>query len=302
MAARAYWSGYLRVSLVSFAVRLYPGSNPARQVAFHQIDKKSGERVRQQLIVPDKGPVDKADIVKGYEYEKGHYIEIDPEDLAALRLPAARTIDIVQFVGLDEIDPIYYDRPYYLVPEDEMALPAFATIREALKRSRAAGLGEVVFAGKEHLAAIRACGKGMVLDTLRYQDEIKRAAPYFDEIGTVEIDPDQLDLAEKLIRQKTAPLDMSKFSDSYEAAVKELVAAKLEHRPPPRETEAAPRGNVVNLMDALRKSLTGGAEPAKPARKPPEKGAAAKAKKPGATATKTASAPRARPQGAAKRA
>ena len=277
MAARAYWQGHLRLSLVSFAIRLYPASVPARQIAFHQIDKKSGQRVRQQLIVPDKGPVDRSDIVKGYEYEKDHYIEIDPDDLAALRLPAKHTIDIAQFVAIDDIDPIYYDKPYYIVPDDTMALPAFATVRDAMKAARVAALGEIVFSGKEHLAAIRACGKGMILDTMRYADEVKKAAPFFEEIGKAEIDDDQLDMARMLIKKKTAPLDLTKFNDSYEAAVKELVAAKLKHKPLPKGDDAPTRGNVINLMDALKRSLSGDDETeATPARKTSAKKPAAK--------------------------
>ena len=282
MAARAYWQGHLRVSLVSFPIRLYPASVPARQIAFHQIDKKSGQRVRQQLIVPDKGPVDRSDIMKGYEYEKDHYIEIDPDELAQLRLPAKHTIDVAQFVAIDEIDPIYYDKPYYVVPDDQMALPAFATVRDAMKAARVAAIGEIVFSGKEHLAAIRACGRGMVLDTLRYADEVKKAAPFFEEIGKAEIDADQLDMAKMLIKKKTGPLDVTKFNDSYEAAVKELVAAKLKHKPLPKDDEAPPRGNVINLMDALKRSLAGGDEteatpPRKAAaRKPAAKSAPAK--------------------------
>lgn len=267
MAQRAYWQGHLRLSLVSFAIRLYPAFVPARQIAFHQIDKKSGQRVRQQLFVPDKGPVERADVVKGYEYEKDHYIEIDPDELAQLRLPSKHTIDIAQFVEIDKIDPIYYDRPYYIVPDDKMALPAFATICDAMRANKVAAIGEIVFSGKEHLAAIRACGKGMVLDTLRYADEVKKSAPYFDEIEPIDIDDDQLDMATTLIRKKTAPLEMSKFHDSYEAAVKELVEAKLKDKPLPKEEYEAPRGNVVNLMDALKRSLAGGDGEAKPAKK-----------------------------------
>jgi DNA end-binding protein Ku len=276
MAARAYWQGHLRLSLVSFAIRLYPASVPARQIAFHQIDKKSGQRVRQQLIVPDKGPIERSDIVKGYEYEKDHYIQIDPEELADLRLPSKHTIDIAQFVAIDEIDPIYYDKPYYIVPDDKMALPAFATVRDAMKAARVAALGEIVFSGKEHLAAIRACGKGMILDTMRYADEVKKAAPFFEEIGNAEIDDDQLDMAKMLIKKKTAPLDLSKFNDSYEEAVKELVAAKLKHKPVPKDDETPVRGNVVNLMDALKRSLAGDPSDSKPAKKAPTKKPAAK--------------------------
>jgi DNA end-binding protein Ku len=287
MAPRAYWQGHLRLSLVSFAIRLYPASAPARQIAFHQIDKKSGQRVRQQLIVPDKGPIDRADIVKGYEYSKDHYIEIDPDDLAKLRLPAKHTIDIAQFVGIDEIDPIYYDKPYYIVPDDKMALPAFATVRDAMKASKVAAIGEIVFSGKEHLAAIRACGKGMILDTLRYADEVKKAAPFFDEIDKAEIDDDQLDMAAMLIKKKTAPLDMSKFNDSYETAVKELVAAKLADKPLPADEEEEPRGNVINLMDALKRSLSGDSDAEEPA---PKKAPARKA-----TAPKAETKPAAKP-------
>ena len=285
MAARAYWQGHMRLSLVSFAIRLYPASVPARQIAFHQIDKKSGQRVRQQLIVPDKGPIERSDIVKGYEYKKDHYIEIDPEELKQLRLPSKNTIDISQFVAIDDIDPIYYDRPYYIVPDDNMALPAFATVRDAMKAARVAALGEIVFSGKEHLAAIRACGKGMILDTLRYAEEVKKAAPFFEEIGKAEIDDDQLDMAKMLIKKKTAPLDVTKFNDSYEAAVKELVAAKLKHKPLPKDDDTPVRGNVINLMDALKRSLAGDEAEAKPARKTAARKPAAKAapaKKPAA--------------------
>jgi DNA end-binding protein Ku len=288
MAPRPYWTGHFRLSLVSFAIRIYTASNAAQQIAFHQIDKKSGQRVRQQLIVPDKGPVDRSDIVKGYEYKKDHYIEIDPEELKQLRLPSKDTIDVAQFVAIDDIDPIYYDRPYYIVPDDKPSLPAFATVRDAMKAADVAAIGEIVFGGKEHLAAIRACGKGMILDTLRYGDEIRKAAPYFDEIDKVEIDDDQLDMAKMLIKKKTAALDMSKFSDQYEAAVKELVEAKLADKPLPEVEEEAPRGQVINLMDALKKSLGGDAAPAKRAGKTPAKKPAAQ--KP---AAKTASRKRA---------
>lgn len=268
MATRAYWSGHIRISLVSFAVKLFPAFNPARQIAFHQIDRKSGQRVRNQLIVPDVGPIDRDDIVKGYEYKKGEYVEIDPEDLKALRLPSKDTIDILQFVDLSDIEPVYYDRPYYIVPDDKMALPAFATVREAMRASHKAALGEVVFGGKEHLAAIRACGRGLLMETLRYSDEVRQSSSYFDAIEKIEIEADQLDLARGLIDQKTAPLDMSKFSDSYEDAVRELVEAKLHDKPLPKTEKSMPQGNVINLMDALKNSLTGNKQnsPSRPAR------------------------------------
>ncbi len=259
MAARAYWSGHIRISLVSFGVKLFPAFNAARQIAFHRIDKKSGQRVRNQLVVPDIGPVDKDAIVSGYEYSKGEYVEIDPEDLKALRLPSKDTIDIVQFVDLSDIDPVYYDRPYYMVPDGKMALQAFSTVRDAMRTAHKAALGEVVFGGKEHLAAIRACGKGLLMETLRYSDEVRQASSYFDEIQKVDVEPDQLDLAAKLIEMKTAPLDLSKFSDSYEDAVRELVEAKLHDKPLPKETKAAAQGNIIDLMDALKKSLAGDA-------------------------------------------
>jgi DNA end-binding protein Ku len=284
-SSRAYWSGHLRVSLVSFAIRLYPAYNAARQIAFHQIDRKSGQRVRQQLVVADSGPIDRADIVKGYEYKKDHYVEIDPEELNALKLPSKHTIDIVQFVRSDEIDVIYYDRPYYILPEDDLALPAFATVRDAMRATRTTGLGEIVFSGREHLGAIRPCGKGLVLETLRYADEVRRAAPYFEEIKDIAVDADQLDLARTLIERKTAPLDMSKFTDSYESAVKELVDAKLHDRPLPKDEDEPPRGNIVNLMDALKKSIAAGQQAAaKPATEPkPAEAKPAEAKPKGQT-------------------
>ncbi|MDB5395976.1 MAG: Ku protein [Rhodospirillales bacterium] len=268
MAPRAYWQGHRPRSLVSFSIRLSPALFPARKIAFHQIDKKNRLRVRQQLVVPDEGQVDRSDIVKSYEYQKDHYIGIDPEELAKLRLPSKHMIDIVPFVAIAEIDPIYYERPYFVVPDDKMALPAFATVREATKASRMAALGGIVFSGKEHLAAIRACGKARCQTRCAMLTRSRRPRRSSTRIDDVEIDEDQLEMAKMLINKNTAPLDMSKFNDSYEAAVKERVQAKMADTPLPKEEEA-PRGNVVNLMDAVKRTLAADAPEDKLAWKEP---------------------------------
>jgi DNA end-binding protein Ku len=263
---RPYWTGQIQISLVSFTVKLFVATESKGEVRFHQISRKTGERVRHQKVLasaieqaPDEGsaPVQKNDIVKGYEYAKGQYVTIEPEEIEHLRVPSKHTVEITQFVALDDLAPEYLEKPYFVIPETDMQAEAFAVVRAALEKTKKAALGKIAFGGREHVLAITAAPEnGMMAYTMRYQEELRSPAEYFRDIKKVAINEDSLDLAETLIKKKAAKFDPSKFVDGYEVALKGLVEAKVNHAPIPKDEPAAPkRGNVVNLMDALRKSL-----------------------------------------------
>jgi DNA end-binding protein Ku len=257
--ARPYWTGFLKLSLVTVAVRLYGAASERERIRFHQIHEPSGERVRQQLVVPGIGPVERSDVVKGYEYEKGRYVTVDPEDLKRLRLATTDTIDIVEFV--EAIDPIYFDAPYYLVPDGSVAEEGYRVIREALRESGKIAVGQLVINGQERVIAIRPLGTGLFGNALRYQDEIRNADDYFRPIAADAVDEDQLAIMQQIIAKKTRPFDPGRFVDHYQAAVRELIDEKLAGTLPPEAPERRP-AQVINLMEALKRSL---AEEEKPA-------------------------------------
>jgi len=291
---RPYWSGHIQISLVSVGVKLFVATEAKGEVRFHQISRSTGERVRHQKVLasaleeaPDQAaaPVEKDEIVKGYEYSKGQYVLIEPNEIANLRVPSKNTIEITQFVSLSEVAPEYLEKPYFVVPENDIQAEAFAVIRTALAKSKRAGLGKIAFGGREHILAIAAAPPGssgqdelgMMAYTMRYQEELRSPAEYFSDIKKVKVDSDSLELAESLIKKRTAKFDPSKFTDTYETALKELVEAKLKHLPIPQEEPAAPhRAKVINLMDALRKSVAeeSSASPASETRLPKKKAAA----------------------------
>lgn len=250
--ARPYWTGFLKLSLVTIAVRLYTATSERERIRFHQIHEPSGERVRQQLVVPGIGPVERDDIVKGYEYEKGRYVTVDPDDLKRLRLETTDTIDIVQFV--DDIDPIYFDSPYYLVPDGSVAEEGYRVIRESLRDSGKIAVGQLVINGQERVIAIRPLGTGLLGNSLRYQDEIRKPEDYFRSIAADAADEDQLAIMEQIIARKTRPFDPDRFVDHYQAAVRELIDEKLKGKLPAKPPERRP-AQVINLMEALKKSL-----------------------------------------------
>jgi DNA end-binding protein Ku len=250
--ARPYWTGYLKLSLVTIGVRLYTATSERERVRFHQIHEPSGERVRQQLVVPGIGPVERDDIVKGFEYEKGRYVTVDPEDLKRLRLETTDTIDIVEFV--DAVDPIYFDAPYYLVPDGSIAEEGYRVIREALRESGKIAVGQVVINGQERIIALRPLGDGLLGNSLRYHDEIRDPADFFGSIKEDDVDEDQLAIMEQIIARKTKPFDPSNFVDHYQTAVRELINQKLEGKLPVKPTEHRP-AQVINLMEALKRSL-----------------------------------------------
>jgi DNA end-binding protein Ku len=270
--ARPYWSGHIQISLVSFGVKLYVATEAKSEIRFHQISRSTGERVRHQKVLASAleeapgeaaAPVEKDEIVKGYEYTKGQYVIVEPSEIANLRVPSKHTIEIQQFVSLDELPPEYLEKPYFVVPENDIQGEAFAVVRAALAKSKKAGLGKIAFSGREHILAITAApgatpeqAGGMMAYTLRYQEELRKPGEYFSDIKKVAIDDDSLDLAETLIKKRTAKFDPGKFTDGYEVALKELVEAKIKHLPIPRdEPVELQRGKVINLMDALRKSV-----------------------------------------------
>jgi DNA end-binding protein Ku len=288
--ARPYWSGQIQISLVQFGVKLFVATEAASEIHFHQIDRKSGERVKHQKVLasamesaPDEGadPVEKSQIVKGYEYSKGQYVTIEPDELAHLRVPSKHTMEVSQFVNEAELTPEYFEKPYFVLPENDAQTEAFLTVRKALIETKKIALTKIAFGGREHVVAIAPAGTdehgGMMAYTLRYAAELRDPAEYFKDVKKVAVSEDSLDLAKELIKRKASKFDPEKFVDGYEAAVKELVEAKLQHAPVPKDEAPAPaRGKVINLMDALRKSVGGGKDTEKEVAKSAPKKAEAK--------------------------
>jgi len=280
MAARPYWRGQIRLALVSIPVEIFAATKRGAAVAFHQIYEPTGERIKYEKTVPGIGPVDVDKIIKGFEYEKGEYVLLDEKEIEGVKLESKKTLELTQFVDSHEIDAIYFDKPYYVVPADDLAEEAFVVLREALKRSHKIGLGQLAMRGREYVVSIKGCGRGLVMETLRYADEVHKAASYFREIGDVTPDEDLLDLARTLIDKKTGKFDASDFHDRYVDALKALIERKKKGKTVTIEDNKAgdPRGsNVVDLMAALKKSLGTSAASKGEAEKAPAKKAAAKA-------------------------
>lgn len=270
MAVRAYWSGRIRLALVSIPVEIVPATKSSRRISFNQIHKPSGKRIRYEKVAPGVGPVDADDIVKGYEVEKGKYVLLTDEEIDEVKLEAKKSIDLVQFVDQDEIDPIYFERPFFVLPngDNEDVEEAYSVLRDALRKTKKIGLGQIVVRGASSIVAIKPCGKGLLMETLRYPDELKKADSAFDEIPEKHPDKDLLDLGEELIKKKSSKFHPEQFKDSYTLALRELIAAKQEERPPRQIEDNAPASNVINLMEALKRSVKGdsGAKPAAKAR------------------------------------
>ena len=265
-AARPTWQGHLRLSLVTCPVALYAATSKAGDVSFNLINPKTNNRIRMVTTDPDTGPVSRGELVKGYEVEKNRYIILTDEEIKSVKLDSTKTIDIERFVSADDIDRLYWNDPYYLVPDGGVAGEAFGVIRDAMVHTKRIALGRVVLHTRERLMALEPREKGIVAWSLRTKDEVRGANAYFGDIPTPKPDAGMLAIAEKIIEQQAGPFDPSTFTDRYEEALKALIASKEQgHAPvtaePPRDTE------VSDLMEALRKSLQRGAAPA-PARKP----------------------------------
>lgn len=274
--ARPYWTGNLQISLVSFGVGLYVATETKSQISFHQISRRTGERIRHQKVLESAVEnneattgVEKDEIVKGYEYRKGQYVIIEPSELDNLKVPSKHTIAVSQFVDKADLNPEYVEKPYFVLPENDSQAETFNVIREALAKTGKIAIGKVAFSGRENIIAVLPAGeRGMMAYTLRYQNELRNQNDYFRDIKATAVDPDSLELAETLIKRMSSKFDLSKFEDGYETAVKALVEAKVNNLPVPVEDAPKPQmGKVINLMDALRKSI---GDEAQPGKKPPK--------------------------------
>jgi DNA end-binding protein Ku len=255
MAPRPNWKGYLKLSLVSCSVALYSATTTSERIRFNILNRKTGNRVRNLVIDSEtEEPVETEDRIKGYQFEKGQYVQVEDEELDEVALESTHTIDIESFVPRDEVDEIYLDESYYIVPNDKVAYEAFAVIRDAMEKENLVGLARVVLYRRERILMLQPRGKGLMATALRYNSEVRAEENYFDEIPSVKVPNDMLDLAVHILKSKEAKFDPDKFEDRYETALTNLIRAKQAGKPAPKLSEAKP-SNVVNLMDALRKSV-----------------------------------------------
>ncbi|MGQ7793395.1 non-homologous end joining protein Ku [Faunimonas sp. B44] len=297
-AARPIWKGHIRLSLVSIPVELYTATKSTAKIAFRQIHEPSGKPVKYEKVVPGIGPVDTGEILKGFEYEKGQYVLLTEDDIDDVRLETRKTLELTQFVGACEIEPLYFDKPYFVVPQDELAEDAFRVVRDALRESEKVGIGQLALRGKEYLAALKPCGTGLLLETLHYEEEIRKSDSFFSGISGERADEDLLAVARQLIDRKTAPFDAAAFKDNYTKALRALIDERLKSKGGKRAAvpDAEPvrtGGNVIDLMAALKQSLEGagasggkggaaapaakaGSRPKGTAKSAPAKGAASK--------------------------
>jgi len=284
MPARAYWQGQIRLALVSIPVEIYAATKSGASVAFKQIHEPTGQPIHYEKIVTGVGPVDTDEIMKGYEVSKGEFVLLEQDEIDAVKLESKKTLELTQFVDASEIDVLYYEKPYFVVPADDLAEEAFIVLREALRRTKKVGLGQLAMRGREYVVSLKPCGRGLVLETLRYADEVNKAQSYFREIPEGKPDAELLDLAEALIDKKTSAFDPQEFHDRYVDALKDLVERKRKAKGAKVIEEKDDGGktssNVVDLMAALKKSMeksgAAKAETKAPAKKTPAKKAPAK--------------------------
>ena len=255
-AVRTFWKGYLRLALVAIPIRLVTAERTDATPRFHQIDRTSRQRIRYIKVVPGKGEVKKEDIVLGYEVEPGNYVLMEDSDLDAVRLESRHTIELTQFVDVHDIDPLYFERPYYVLPDGDVAEEGYRVIRDALRDRKKAAIGQLTLRGKENLVALYAGGAGLVLDTLRYDREIKDADEVFSGIGRAQSRADMLKMAEELIDSRSEHFDPSKFKNHYAEALRDLVKSKVSSGKSVAVDDAEPeRGKVLDFMEALKRSL-----------------------------------------------
>ena len=285
MATRPTWQGYLRLSLVSCPVALYTATSRTGEVHFNMLHKDTHNRIKMIPTDPESGPVDRSDIVKGYEIEKGHYVVVTDEEIKNVRLETTRTIDIERFVDEADIDRLYWNDPYFLAPDGEMAVEAFAVIREAMKKEGRVALGRLVMHQRERLMALEAKDKGILAYTIRNKREVKDPNEIFGHIESVKPPAAMIDIAARIIEQQEGPFDPSKFTDRYEDALRALIKEK-EKGHTVKTTEEPKEAEVIDLMEALRRSLGEGAgerrKPAPKARSGSTAASKAPAKKPAA--------------------
>ncbi|HVM37899.1 MAG TPA: Ku protein [Sphingomicrobium sp.] len=301
MVARPIWRGQIRLALVSIPVEIYSATRSGATIAFHQIHEPSGKRIKYEKVVPGIGPVDRDEIIKGYEVSKGEYVLLEPEEIESVKLESRKTLELTQFVDMHDIDALYYEKPYFVVPADDLAEEAFIVLREALRQSRKVGIGQLAMRGQEYVVALKPCGKGMLLETLRYADEVNKASSYFREIADAKPDEDLLDLASTLIEKKTGKFDAAEFHNRYVDALRGLIEEKRKRKgelviQDPDDGKPAKGSNVIDLMAALKRSLGDDDSGANNNRAAAKKPAAKKApaKKPASPARKAPAKPAAR--------
>jgi DNA end-binding protein Ku len=281
MAARAYWKGYLKLSLVTCPVALYPASSKADKTRFHQINKKTGHRLRQQMVDEETGRVvDKENKSRGYELTKGKFVEVEPEEIDAIEFENTHTIDIDKFVPEEEIDKRYYERPYYIVPDGKSGEEAFAVIRDAMKDKGRVALRGIIFANRQHILAVEPWGKGMLGTTLRYDYGVRDEKEFFKGIASHRVPKEMVSLASHILDTKAGHFDPAKFKDEYELALRKLVKRKAAGKTIEAPEEKEDRSNVIDLMEALRQSVNGKGRRAAALRSEPEARKSAPTRKP----------------------
>jgi DNA end-binding protein Ku len=294
-STRSFWKGHLRLALVSIPVRLVSAEKAESEIRFHQVDRNSKQRIRYLKVAPGKGEVKKEDIVLGYEVEPGNYVFMEDEELDSLKLASRHTIELSHFVDADAIGPLYYNRPYYVLPDGEVAEEGYRVLRDALWSKHKVGIGQLTLRGREHLVALfpAAEGQGLVLDTLRYESDLKDATDIFSSIGREKPREDMVQMAEDLIERRSGTFDASQFRNHYAEALRDLVKAKLGRgEAVPVEGPSEPGAKVLDFMEALKRSVAvSGEQPPEPPKKgraAPKKAASKSAKPPKAPARRRA--------------
>lgn len=296
--ARPVWSGQIRLALVALPVKLYSALDSREKISFNQIHEPTKQRIRYEKVVPGVGPVDKDEIVKGYEYSKGRYVLFSDEEFEALKVESKKTLDMIQFAPAETIDPLYFDKPYYALPDGKLADEPYRVVRDALRNTKTVGLGQITMRGRSYIAAVKPYEDGLLVETVHYAEELRAAKGFFDEIPDTKLDKDLIDLAEELITRKKAKFDPSKFEDEYAIALERLVKKKIERHgelvlEDQEEPSPAYGDNVVSLVDALKKSLAS-KQSGKPAAANDDDDEEARAPRKRAAAEKRRAAPRAK--------
>jgi DNA end-binding protein Ku len=292
MAPRAFWTGNLRLSLVTIPVRLYPATSTERRIELHQIHEPSGKRIRYQKVAPGVGPVENEEITKGFEYEKGKYLLLDQKEIDELKLESKQTIELVRFVDASAIDARYFEKPYYLLPDGDVAEEGYVIMQKALSQSNKIGVGQLILRGQGNIVALKPCGRGLMLEILRHANEVKSADKFFEDVPEMKVDKEALELAIELIERKSGAFEPEKFKDEYNDAVWELINAKLEHRAPAIVTGEPGTAKIINIMDALKKSVKQQGKAAPPSKGQPPKKAAAASSRSGSAKKATRTAPK----------
>ena len=292
MAPRAFWTGNLRLSLVTIPVRLYPATSTERRIELHQIHESTGKRIRYQKVAPGVGPVENEEITKGFEYEKGKYVLLDQKEIDELKLESKQTIELVRFVDASAIDARYFEKPYYLLPDGDVAEEGYVIMQKALSQSNKIGVGQLILRGQGNIVALKPCGRGLMLEILRHANEVKSADKFFEDVPEMKVDKEALELAIELIERKSGAFEPEKFKDEYNDAVWELINAKLEHRAPAIVTGDPGTAKIINIMDALKKSVKQQGKAAPPSKGQPPKKAAAASSRSGSAKKATRTAPK----------